>query len=704
MVQKLVQKTEIVVKEVDNFLQNLSNVSGLDDCPSWTRVMLQDYAWQYGKEDQLNDDQVCSLIAELLAEVWRGEVRELLRYQDPKQWAAALIPIAQYVDYFYRETLKEGSVAYEEQLPRSTRHGAARRLADTEWVLDWVTDKKVATEIATHGSELSEEAAEGYYGNYNNWRIWGLEWLCRGINRRLSPTPDRNQVKEMLQLPQHHVKRGTELARLRKKVLRAIRAGGWVALVGIAGIGKSTLLAELVRDRDMRQIFGDGIAVVKMDESDDALRVVYRSAGGLHESLPRGFDDAEKAGQALRKRLGERRALLIVDDVLDANMLLGLQYLGPKVVVVIATQTSDVAFDACIPSEQQMLLDGMAPEEAGQLAVKTGRTPESEEEWKALEELVRLLKGHPIGVRAAAAHASPTAAKMMWAHILQAARGERSRLVALGYGDQVQLNTWAPFEVTWGRISDRMREQLVQLGGLPRLAWYDVGVGQAIWNVRAEVSRVQWGKIARWQWVERIGAGRYRMHGLVKDFLQEKARTELTDMREHSWEFDYPLKDLLPGWRWYWPSFPHPGGGILPPWRCSQGTETSEAIEGKKFIWLDQALTRFFWQPAEDLNMQVSPEEWVVGIRRKRLRDVSGYLMVAAFSLGIPGMIASFVNLPASLASWNLVILVILLTSLAGMVAGWIFFFVATIDLRRMAGWRERGHAFPEKIGETKPA
>jgi hypothetical protein len=132
--------------------------------------------------------------------------------------------------------------------------------------------------------------------------------------------------------------------------------------------------------------------------------------------------------------------------------------------------------------------------------------------------------------------------------------------------------------------------------------------------------------------------------------------------------------------------------------------ETSEAIEGKKFIWLDEALTRFFWQPVEDLNMQVSPEEWVVGFRRKRLRDVSGYLMVAAFSLGIPGMIASFVNLPASLASWNLLILVIMLISLAGMVVGWIFFFVATIDLRRMAGWRERGQPFPEKIGETKPA
>ncbi|MCP4537534.1 MAG: hypothetical protein GY832_10340, partial [Chloroflexi bacterium] len=682
------ERVQLSWETLDEFLKHLRAVSELADCPRPIRELVEAHIQRSGQEDKWSGDELPGIIAKTLLEVWQVQVRGLLEYEGVKQWVIALVPIAQYLERFdpwYEDGLTEYGVS---------RDGVLCRLRDEKWVKKWVKEEQRVQQIVGQVSKSVQAKA----GTYNTWRQKGTEWLRRGIVRALTHRSGEDQAEYMLSLPAHYVERKGALQVLVDQVREAVREGEEMAVVGLAGIGKSTLLAGLVRDDRIRDTFGKRIAVVKVGKEDDALQVLNRTAMALGETLPLGMSGVSGAGKMLRQRLEGERALLVVDDLHRSNALAGVRRLGPKVVVVIATREARVAFAAGIPRRCQVLLEGMEMDEAEEMAMRVAElvrkqirrnrsdvdglledesNEESEREKAARRDLVRLLEGHPLAVEVAAVGA----ASMGWEKALEAVKDKRARLELLGYG-QEQLNAWASLEAAWEWMEEDLRERLARLGRLPLLNWYDEGVGQAVWGVSAAGAHVVWGKMVHWQLVKQVGKGRYRMHGLVWDFVQKKAEElgMVSRLWTSAWLWRYPLRDVMSRWRWYWPSVPLRRDANKWGWwniRMPGGTG------GKKMMWL-AARIEVFWQSGESIHLLASPTEWVVVMRRRRMQRIYMWLMWAGIALLISGLVLTTIaQLPLTWEFW-IPVFVALAGALAMVLICFWLFFVTMVDLRRI--------------------
>ncbi len=684
------QSTQLSWQELDEFLRRLSNASDLADCPKLIQEMVQLQVQRSEQEQRLSGRPLRVLVAEVLAHVWRTQVRPLLRYRNAHQWTVSLTPIAQYLDIFLSQNdLEEGGLPEH----RVTRAEAANRLLDKEWVMNWVQDEKRALQVVECASELEQATSR----TYTNWRQEGIKWLRTGLVQVFSSRTTGERAEYVLSLPDHYVERRGASKALKDKVLEAVREGGSVGLVGLAGIGKSTLLAGLVRDEEMRDLFGKRIAVVKVGKEDNSLRVLHRAAAALGEILPLGISGVSGAEQMLRRRLEGERVLVLVDDVHQPGVLGGVQRLGPQVVVVMATRAAHIAFAADVSGGRQVRLRGMESEEARRMAVKkAGREPENEKERAALQALVEMLEGHPLAVEVAAVGA----ASMGWVKALKAVKDKRTRLELLGYG-QEQLNAWASLEAAWDEwMEEDLQEQLARLGRLPLLNWYDEGVGQAVWGVSAAGAHVVWGKMMHWQLVKRVGEGRYRMHGLVWDFVRKKAKElgMVSRLWAGAWMWRYPLRDVMPRWRWYRPSVPlHREAEQWAWWDIRMPGGTG----GKKMMWLSDKV-QTFWHSEESLHLLASPVEWVVVVRRKRLRKISGWLMGTGIAFLISGLVLTKIaQLPSTWEFWIPVFVALAGAVAAVLICLWLFF-VVTVDMRRIVWWWTMGRSFVAEDSATE--
>ncbi|HEX2542948.1 MAG TPA: NB-ARC domain-containing protein [Caldimonas sp.] len=111
--------------------------------------------------------------------------------------------------------------------------------------------------------------------------------------------------------------RGTELA------LGVTSAGPGLGLHGMGGMRKSVLALALCHDDAVRRTFTDGIAWVALGQTPDLLAVQNRLLR-LLDSQTQPAETLAEASMRLRQTLQDRRALLVVDDVWDAEHALGL--------------------------------------------------------------------------------------------------------------------------------------------------------------------------------------------------------------------------------------------------------------------------------------------------------------------------------------------------------------------------------------------
>jgi hypothetical protein len=98
--------------------------------------------------------------------------------------------------------------------------------------------------------------------------------LKRAISHKASSPPSSRKKSTKITNhfhlpPRYHIPRPTALYILREKVLTAQKEGQWVALIGLVGQGKTTLLAELVRDPDIQASFGPRIAGCTSSEDSE---------------------------------------------------------------------------------------------------------------------------------------------------------------------------------------------------------------------------------------------------------------------------------------------------------------------------------------------------------------------------------------------------------------------------------------------------
>jgi WD40 repeat protein len=170
--------------------------------------------------------------------------------------------------------------------------------------------------------------------------------------------------------------------------LTAAGSGG-VGLAGAGGFGKTTLARMLVHDRRARESFGDGMVWVTLGQQVAGAELA-ELVNNLCESLAGRkplHTDPLQAGAQLGRALGERRILLVVDDVWSTSQLEPFLVGGPNTVRLVTTRqlrvlpqgvdTIDVNAMTSLEA-RQLLTAGLGPvpgDLVARLLDATGRWP-----------------------------------------------------------------------------------------------------------------------------------------------------------------------------------------------------------------------------------------------------------------------------------------------------------------------------------------
>ena len=84
----------------------------------------------------------------------------------------------------------------------------------------------------------------------------------------------------------------------------------------MGGIGKTVLAAALAHDLEVRQAFPDGIFWLTIGQTPKLLDLQNKLLRQLTETK-QDFTTKEEAKHALRNALEGRRALLVLDDIME---------------------------------------------------------------------------------------------------------------------------------------------------------------------------------------------------------------------------------------------------------------------------------------------------------------------------------------------------------------------------------------------------
>ena len=196
------------------------------------------------------------------------------------------------------------------------------------------------------------------------------------------------------------------------------------AIHGLGGIGKSTLAAALCCSPDVQERFPDGILWATLGQQPEQLPLLtaWIQALGDYQFHP---ITAEAASTHLRTLLHDKAALLVVDDVWNAEH--GRPFLvgGLRCRVLITTRRANVADEVGADLHE---LDVMTPDQSlGLLVARLGRALDDAERSEALH-LAKAVGHLPLALELAAARVR---AGVTWADLRLALETEVARLGAL---------------------------------------------------------------------------------------------------------------------------------------------------------------------------------------------------------------------------------------------------------------------------------
>jgi hypothetical protein len=162
--------------------------------------------------------------------------------------------------------------------------------------------------------------------------------------------------------PADFVQRPAEFGALKRQLLDA--KGDAVAITaalrGAGGYGKTTLAKALAHDPDIQDAYFDGILWVELGEKPDNLLLIISDLITLLTGTPPGLNTVNAAASALGEALGDRRILLVVDDVWREQDLRPFMQGGAGATRLVTTRN-----DSVLPSNAvRQTVDAMWGDEA----------------------------------------------------------------------------------------------------------------------------------------------------------------------------------------------------------------------------------------------------------------------------------------------------------------------------------------------------
>ncbi|MEA5533308.1 NB-ARC domain-containing protein [Crocosphaera sp. XPORK-15E] len=345
--------------------------------------------------------------------------------------------------------------------------------------------------------------------------------------------------------PSYFVERPEVSIKLKELLLSAetAKTGTLVisAIYGLGGIGKSTLAAALAQEKDVQAYFPDGIFWATLGQQPDILSFLHSwiQALGDYDFKPTGID---AASLQLRTLLADKKALLVVDDLWNAEDVEPFRVAGAGCKLLVTTREAPVIgairYDLDIMTETQSLalLTGYLKHEL---------TLEDQKQAKKLAKIVGYL---PLALELTAAQIEDD---IPWAELIEDLQTEIAnleildRLEAEDISNQEKRKHYsliASFNLSLKRLSSQRLQQFIWLGVLPDDVTITEKMATTLWDCRLteakKTLRYLRGKALLLTGVSSEQITNYRVHDLLHDLARNLLRASPYP------ETDYQLSGL----------------------------------------------------------------------------------------------------------------------------------------------------------------
>lgn len=338
--------------------------------------------------------------------------------------------------------------------------------------------------------------------------------------------------------PADFVSRPSEFDALKRELLDAkgdAAVGITAALRGAGGYGKTTLAKALAHDPDIQEAYFDGILWVELGEKGSGRVVALISdLVTLITGKPPAIATREAAASALADALGDRRFLLIIDDVWQRSALDPFLMGGASTTRLVTTR-----FDRELPNETvRQPVDAMAPHEA--LTLLSWGLPASEVtaqtielqalsarlgEWAQLLKLVNgFLRDRIVKHRQALPSSLQDVTRRLEARGLAAFDDKR----AANY-DSRHRSVAAAINTTLELLEDDQRARFRELGIFPEDADVPIGIVSRLWAETGSLDEIATEDLLRDLFDLSLLLGldlehrTFRFHDTTRHFLQDQA-------------------------------------------------------------------------------------------------------------------------------------------------------------------------------------
>jgi WD40 repeat protein len=333
--------------------------------------------------------------------------------------------------------------------------------------------------------------------------------------------------------PDDFVPRPAEFNALKQRLLDAKgdAVGITAALRGAGGYGKTTLARALAHDPDIQNAYFDGILWVELGEKPDNLLAIVSDLITTLTGTPPQFETVNAAGAALGEALGDRRILLVVDDLWREQDLRPFLHGGPGTTRLITTRNDDVLPNKAIRQRvdqmekgqaQQLLSSGLPDDQVAALQHEIAALATRLGDWAQLLRIINgFLRDRVVKNRQPLASAVAGVNERLTVRGLGAfdATNETERTRTIAHTIQVSLDL----------IDNRGKVRFGELGVFPEdidipvgviaLLWKETG-GLAAYEAEDLLSRLA--GISLLQSLD-LDQGVTRLHDNIRYFLREQA-------------------------------------------------------------------------------------------------------------------------------------------------------------------------------------
>jgi NB-ARC domain/Domain of unknown function (DUF4062) len=275
------------------------------------------------------------------------------------------------------------------------------------------------------------------------------------------------------------------------EVLRQRLTGTAVATVirGWPGVGKTTFVTALAHDPEIRETFTDIVLWASVGEEPDALAELAKWARALGADV-RADKGLEYAMAQLRGLLQDRRALLIADDIWDADAAQPFRVGGPHCRMIFTTRFGNVAGAVATSPDDIVVLDRLSDEDGVKLLSElTPQVVDSHPD--ACSKLAADLEGLPLALKVAGRLLERDAAAGFDVNEMFESLGNSAAILRETAPDDrfdPRTGTTPTIDLLLRKSTDRLdpqtRRHFAFLGGMaPKPATFSVEAMKAVWSV-----------------------------------------------------------------------------------------------------------------------------------------------------------------------------------------------------------------------------